>query len=1193
LSKSSLLKMDDFPVTFVYELPFRSIEILVNCLDMGNEWEEVAGVLNFTFQEVCFLRQAGSRHNSSSAEMLQILSGRGVSLKMLRDALHKVGNLRALELLDKSIKDYSTTENKSSYKSLLNPGKETGNLLFTAYDNQHSMESNTLEEKPVSVNHSTVMSLPGALRASYDEIVQATDNFSANNLLGHGGYGMVYKGIWKNTVVAVKKLVFDKCTGKQQQPLHNHAAVQQLLKELQALTLLRHDNILSLYGYCFDHMVPYLVYQYMANGSLEDRLHNRGENELLTWMERLKILLGTCRGLNFLHTCSDQPVIHGDVKSANILLDQHLEPKIGDFGLCRMGKLRDGVDEHPFIVSHIKGTLAYLPPEFISKKLVSSKLDVYSFGTVLFEVATGLHPYSANRCPKNLVCFMRHERFERGSVMHLIDQSLGENSAETNMGMKFFQQFYSSRIFTLNLQLKSSSSCSCSLLNLENMLHSQENCEEKNDRIHIHLKKFEDTVLQETKDLFVSYDQLNNEHLREVVKEVFSIKSSDFVISYLISEEEDDNVNKPQALNLKVSVKSVEDIDLDDWEIIDCDEFLAVDQSFVKNCAGGSLNVNSAFGAALSKLFQPGSSKGCKNLWSLSKTPLTFAKYNEYLDSEGRIILLRQLRLRIFQGGCEPRLRRIVWPILLGIFPHGLTSAQRHGYLLQLRRVYFHLRHLWYQRLPRVRAEMRWMMNSIRKDVIRTDREHPFYAGDECNSAGLTSLFNILTTYALFHPQVSYCQGMSDLASPLLVVLRDEALAYVCFCAMMKRLSHNFAFDGQTMANKFYDLAQLICYYDEEFFAYLKANHASDLLFCYRWLLLDLKREFKFDHTLIVMEVIWASTLSPPVQEQVELFDRQLAIWCRLNTVCDKKMMIPNNWSSCSHAPKWKTDYRPAHLASDSTVLRMQLNCLKSFNISKTIDFSPRYSHACSACKFFATAALQLPIAVFNFGISSDFCPVALADLPMPICLPADWQCNSNELTVDDEQYRLESSQWKDACTSSVQFAKEVWSSESDDDEERDQLDDVEANCCQLSLGRIQEILCKLNFSKENSQIFSTNNSSLSSTLSSSSSISRVDDSCSSTSHHHIQSIMQDCLKETENCRSNDVNQKLGSDKPFLIFICMTMILQHRNLIMRKRMDINDMTMFFDNQMKHYNVKKILRLARQRFADYFHDDFCN
>ncbi|KRZ56932.1 TBC1 domain family member 25 [Trichinella nativa] len=1074
LSKSSFLKMNDSPMTFIYQLPFRSMEILVNCLDVDNGWEEVAGMLNFTFQEVCFLRQARSRHNSPSAEMLQILSGRGVSLKILKEALQQVGNFRALELLDSS---NLTSEDKTPHKPLLNPVNENRNLLFTAYDNQHPMESNTVEEKPVSANHSAVMSVPGALRASYEEIVQATDNFSASNLLGHGGYGMVYKGIWKNTVVAVKKLVLDNCTGKQQQPLHNHAAVQQLLKELQALTLLRHDNILSLYGYCFDHMVPYLVYQYMANGSLEDRLHNKSENKLLTWMERLKILLGTCRGLNFLHTCSDQPVIHGDVKSANILLDQHLEPKIGDFGLCRVGKLRDGVDEHPFIVSHIKGTLAYLPPEFISKKLVSSKLDVYSFGTV---------------CLKNTVHF---------------DAS---RSVRWVLG----------------------------------------------------------TVLQETKDLFVSYDQLNNEHLRDVVKEVFSIKS-DFVISYLISDDDD----------------------LDDWEILDCDEVLAVDQSFGKNCAGGRLNVNSAFGAALIKLFQPSSRKSCAYSWSLSKTPLTLAKYNEYLDSEGRIILLSQFRLRIFQGGCEPRLRRIVWPILLGVFPAGLTSAQRHACMLQLRRVYFHLRHSWYQRLPKVRAEMRWMMNSIRKDVIRTDREHPFYAGDEWNNAGLTSLFNILTTYALFHPQVSYCQGMGDLVSPLLVVLGDEALAYVCFCAMMKRLSRNFAFDGQAMANKFHDLAQLIHYYDEKFSAYLTEVHANDLLFCYRWLLLDLKREFKFDHSLIVMEVIWASTLSPPVQEQVELFDRQLAIFCRLNTVRDKKMITGSNRSSCSHASKWKIiNCRPAHLAADSTVLRMQLNCWKNSHTSKTIqNFSPKYSHTCSACEFFATAVLQLPTAVFNFGINSDFDSVALADLHMPVCSPADLQCNTNELTVDDGQYWLDNSQWKNACTMSVQFAEEVWSSESDNDEERDQLDDVvEGNCCcQLTLGRIQEMLYKLDFPKENSEFLSTNNGSLSSSTSSSSVLSCAD----APSHHHTSN--QDCLKETENCGSNDVNQKLSSDKPFLIFICMTLILQHRNLIMRKRMDINDMTMFFDNQMKHYNVKKILRLARRRFADYFEDDFCN
>ncbi|KRZ86351.1 TBC1 domain family member 25 [Trichinella sp. T8] len=219
--------------------------------------------------------------------------------------------------------------------------------------------------------------------------------------------------------------------------------------------------------------------------------------------------------------------------------------------------------------------------------------------------------------------------------------------------------------------------------------------------------------------------------------------------------------------------------------------------------------------------------------------------------------------------------------------------------------------------------------------------------------------------------QVSYCQGMGDLVSPLLVVLGDEALAYVCFCAMMKRLSRNFAFDGQAMANKFHDLAQLIHYYDEKFSAYLTEVHANDLLFCYRWLLLDLKREFKFDHSLIVMEVIWASTLSPPVQEQVELFDRQLAIFCRLNTVRDKKMITGSNRSSCSHASKWKIiNCRPAHLAPDSTVLRMQLNCWKNSHTSKTIqNFSPKYRYGNNMHVFFyfVVFTVATPVLLVNF----------------------------------------------------------------------------------------------------------------------------------------------------------------------------------------------------------------------------------
>lgn len=102
-------------------------------------------------------------------------------------------------------------------------------------------------------------------------------------------------------------------------------------------------------------------------------------------------------------------------------------------------------------------------------------------------------------------------------------------------------------------------------------------------------------------------------------------------------------------------------------------------------------------------------------------------------------------------------------------------------------------------------------------------------------------------------------QGMSDLLSPLLVTMMDEAHAYVCFCALMQRLKKNFMVDGQAMTKMFQHLSEGLMYYDPEFFAYLKINQADDLLFCYRWLLLEMKREFQFEDSLQVLETLWAS----------------------------------------------------------------------------------------------------------------------------------------------------------------------------------------------------------------------------------------------------------------------------------------------------------------------------------------------
>lgn len=217
----------------------------------------------------------------------------------------------------------------------------------------------------------------------------------------------------------------------------------------------------------------------------------------------------------------------------------------------------------------------------------------------------------------------------------------------------------------------------------------------------------------------------------------------------------------------------------------------------------------------------------------------------------------------------------MVWKHILNVYPDGMTGRQRMDYMKEKAAEYCKLRECWKTALHAgsVVGELAYVTSMVRKDVLRTDRLHSFYAGSDDNQ-NIASLFNILTTYALNHPAVSYCQGMSDIASPLLVTMGDEAHAYICFCAVMIRLKSNFMLDGIAMTQKFTHLSEALQYYDPEFYEYLKVQQADDLLFCYRWLLLEMKREFAFEDALRMLEVLWSSLPSSPPDKELNLYEK-------------------------------------------------------------------------------------------------------------------------------------------------------------------------------------------------------------------------------------------------------------------------------------------------------------------------------
>ncbi|XP_030640317.1 TBC1 domain family member 25 [Chanos chanos] len=350
-------------------------------------------------------------------------------------------------------------------------------------------------------------------------------------------------------------------------------------------------------------------------------------------------------------------------------------------------------------------------------------------------------------------------------------------------------------------------------------------------------------------------------------------------------------------LQLKMDIKPSEDSPvLEDWDIISPKDVIGSDQlqGEKKSLAAAALPFTQSLlsqvtddvlqpvsqlfyqpvSAALSQMGRTLSRVQQALSWSYGeevkpfKPPLSDAEFHSYLNGQGQLTRPEELRLRIYHGGVEPSLRKVVWRYLLNVYPDGLTGQERMDYMKRKTREYDQLKCEWTARVSP--EDLEFIRGNVLKDVLRTDRAHPYYAGSE-DSPHLTALTDLLTTFAITHPQVSYCQGMSDIASPILAVMDNEAHAFICFCGIMKRLEGNFRPDGQLMSIKFQHLKLLLQYSDPEFYAYLVSRGADDLFFCYRWLLLELKREFAFDDALRMLEVTWSSLPPDPPETEVEL----------------------------------------------------------------------------------------------------------------------------------------------------------------------------------------------------------------------------------------------------------------------------------------------------------------------------------
>ncbi|PIA42951.1 hypothetical protein AQUCO_02000418v1 [Aquilegia coerulea] len=332
--------------------------------------------------------------NSAKEKSLEVQQWKKDEARKVENARHAEEAALSLAKLEKA-KAHAALEAAEKSKRLA--------LLEAKRRRDFEMKSQTESEARSKVVNALEKNDIRYRKYDYEDIKIATGNFSESLKIGEGGYGPVYRATLDHTPVAVKVLRSDAAQG-----------MKQFQQEVEVLSCIRHPNMVLLLGACPESGC--LVYEYMENGSLEDRLFRRGGTPPIPWWIRFKIAAEIATGLLFLHQTKPEPLVHRDLKPANILLDRYYVSKISDVGLARLvpPSVADNVTQYH--MTSAAGTFCYIDPEYQQTGMLGTKSDVYSLGVMLLQVITGRPPMGLTHHVERSI--------ERGTFQDLVDPSV-------------------------------------------------------------------------------------------------------------------------------------------------------------------------------------------------------------------------------------------------------------------------------------------------------------------------------------------------------------------------------------------------------------------------------------------------------------------------------------------------------------------------------------------------------------------------------------------------------------------------------------------------------------------------------------------------------------------------------------------------------------------------------------------------